>query len=54
MSELVVGMPKIPPPKEVMDKLKGCELIIGIDVETHDLIPKMPRYGQKVSSGSKP
>ena len=38
VSELVVGMPKVPPPKEVMDKLKGCELIIGIDVETHDLI----------------
>ena len=38
VSELVVGMPKVAPPKEVMDKLKGSDLIIGIDVETHDLI----------------
>ena len=39
-------MPKVAPPKEVMVKLKGCDLLIGIDlIQSNTLLWIPGQYG---------
>ena len=42
LSELTQEVKTLPAPKQVHDKMKGPSRFVGIDVETHALVPRGP------------
>ena len=42
LNRLTEEVATLPAPKQVMEKLHGPSLFIGIDVETHALVPRVP------------